>query len=183
MDWESHPTLSAPYVIASAADPRTKTLAFAGPELKAHIKRLFEGEVRSLAPPVAAAVVAPRPQSSLSAFICGDAANAGVAVDATIEAELKSFYAAAGQLNVADVPSEWWVTRKTLYPTVYKVFCKFAHVQGATAVAERLFSSTGILHERKRCRWKPENMSTVVFCQKNGKELNVISGEDELEPL
>ena len=67
-----------------------------------------------MAPLVAAAVVAPRPQSSLSAFICGDAANAGVAVDATIEAEFKSFYAAAGQLNVADVPSEWWVTKKTL---------------------------------------------------------------------
>ena len=55
------------------------------------------------------------------------AANAGVdaTVDATVEAELKSFDAAAGQLNVSDVPSEWWVTRKTLYPVVYKVFCKF----------------------------------------------------------
>ena len=211
INWQTNLAYVAPYLLATATDWRTKSLAFASHsnELMNHIAGLLLQEAESIdalsrhqaadqreklmvaaigaarlqgaqqprvaaAPPPAAA----GGQDDLSFFVCGPAPP-DVLQAVTMRDSVVAFFNTPGLTSLSADPAPLWQTHKATFPAIFRVYCKYACLQGSTAIAERLFSDTGNLHERKRCRWLPENLNAVIFCSKNEKELAKIAGEDE----
>jgi hypothetical protein len=182
-NYEENREFCKPYFLATITDWRTKSMSFASGNLplQQHIATTLLHEIQQLpgqpAAPAPAAFPPPAQQDDLSEFICGPAPPPQIQVP-TIESQVMAFLDTPGLADIKADPSPTWLAQKANFPDVFRVYCKYACVQGATAIAEQLFSATGVLHERKRCRWKPENMHNLVFCSKNGQEIAKIEGED-----
>lgn len=189
INFANHAEFCKPYLLATITDWRTKSLAFASGHLplQQYAARLLLSEVQDIRAKLGIPVPLP-PEPSVEAglvndenlFVCGPVASASSAADAetTAESQVMAFLEYPGLASLTENPASRWLEVKDFYPDVYRVYCKYACVQGSTAVAESLFSATGNLHERKRCRWDPVRMARVTFASKNDRELSRINGDD-----
>lgn len=73
---------------------------------------------------------------------------------------------------------EWWIERRMVFPTLYRVACVYLAVPATSGSSERVFSDAGNIITKKRNRLSPENANNLVFlhgCHGVGWQL----GEDE----
>ena len=67
---------------------------------------------------------------------------------------------------------QWWEKNCFNYPRLAVMAKKFLCCQASSVPSERVFSFTGNLVNKKRCRLSPENIDTLVFLNKNMKFWN-----------
>lgn len=70
-------------------------------------------------------------------------------------------------LTRAEDPLKYWVARKTLYPTLWKLACKYLCIPASSVPCERIFSKAGELVSQKRSRLKPATVEKIIFLNKN----------------
>nr|XP_046263255.1 E3 SUMO-protein ligase ZBED1-like isoform X1 [Scatophagus argus] len=70
-------------------------------------------------------------------------------------------------LSRAEDPLKYWEARKTLYPTLWKLACKYLCIPASSVPCERIFSKAGELVSKKRSRLKPATVEKIIFLNKN----------------
>ncbi|XP_026183120.1 zinc finger BED domain-containing protein 4-like [Mastacembelus armatus] len=111
---------------------------------------------------------------------CTSSASASAAVE--IQRYLKEQI-----LTRAEDPLKYWVARKTLYPMLWKLACKYLCIPASSVPCERIFSKAGELVSQKRSRLKPVTVVSqegpswsILGCSPEGAiQANTVSGPEE----
>ena len=174
--------------IASALDPRFKSLAFldemAREDVFLEVKLLASGhsgeaEEEQLEPPAkrpgipettdCASPPSLKKQSSLLSRLTKQSQQQQQQPHSQVNniSRQMSLYREADGCDIDANPLDWWKAHDKQFPSLAKVARRILLIPASSAESERNFSTTGILTEKRRARLGPENVRSMLFVNKN----------------
>ena len=197
MQVNSDEFLSGVPLIASALDPRHKTLPFLSPAQRAQVTvKLHEMAKEVDAEKITASTAASSSGAEAAAADVRDEdddddgvseggdgppptdenANAMrvllghnyvTSSDSGPENEVESFIREA-PADLSVNPLDWWKLNSVRYPRLATLARRYLCVPGTSVPSERIFSAANLTVNRLRTRLTPEHVDTLIFLNKNG---------------
>ena len=169
--------------LASALDPRFKSLDFLSKEEQAgvwedamaEVKKLQEGEaapVRSTAHAAEDEDEGEDEKKSGLAFLLGSTRSTTVDQEAD---EVSRYMLEPSSASVDKTcPLRWWKTNESRFPMLAKVAKKVLAIPATSTPKERLFSTAGLICTKKRARLSAKHVDMLVFLHENRQFLEPV---------
>lgn len=97
-----------------------------------------------------------------------DAEMEEISTSLTIEQEINSYMLEPLAKHDCDV-GKFWLSHSSSYPRLSVMALKYLSAPPATVFSERLFSTSGIICDKKRNRLDPQRVQMLVFLNRNLK--------------
>lgn len=173
---------------ASYLDPRFHRLIHLGRDQRQEVRERVKRELMLIAAEKgegveeeAAMVVTERQHQEKSAIgvmgnLFGDVYREGAAADGVaddvraVEAVLQQeimMYESETPLPTDSNPLLWWKMSRSIYPHLAQLARRYLSIPGTSVRAERVFSTAGIIVNKKRAALDPENVDRLVFLANN----------------
>ncbi|XP_056116949.1 E3 SUMO-protein ligase ZBED1-like [Rhinichthys klamathensis goyatoka] len=162
---------------ASYLDPRFHRLIHLERDQRQEVREKIKGEISQL--PVfaerAAMAITRREKTALSAMgdLFGDvyrqgadASDGPLDIGAVLEQEML-IYESETPLPSDCNPLSWWMTSQSKYPHLAQLARRYLSIPGTSVRAERVFSTAGIIVNKKRSALDSENVDRLVFLANN----------------
>ena len=154
-------------------DPRFKLAGFGSTVHAATAKARLLDELKALIPSVELAQHQQQTTSvvrsnkrkfdffaSLESDVTSREASASNTCDSVVD-ELEG-YLAYRRLGQDEDVFAYWNGMKSLFPTVYKLACKYMIIPATSAPSERIFSVAGNVITQRRCRLTSDHINSIV---------------------
>lgn len=163
--------------LASALDPRFKSLTFLSEDNKTAVWKHLGEELKKVTPaPDEAAdkesAGGNEGEVSALAFLLGSNTTTGAANDES-SSELQRYRQELCSVD-SGPPLQWWKANCKRFPNLAKVAKKVLAIPATSTPTERLFSTAGLVCHKKRARLLPENVDKLVFLHENRKFLDSV---------
>jgi hypothetical protein len=83
-------------------------------------------------------------------------------------------YSALKAIGPLDDPVKWWGARSSTFPKLAGLAQQYLAIPATSVPSERLFSSSGLIMNKKRTRLTPAKFGKLVFCQANRKRYGTL---------
>ena len=106
------------------------------------------------------------------AFLLGTNTNASSdeTLGSSVTSELNRYHQERSSLQ-NDPPLLWWKANERRFPILSKIAKKVLAIPATSTPTERLFSTAGLICNKKRARLLAENVDTLVFLHQNRRYL------------
>lgn len=84
----------------------------------------------------------------------------------SIQSELDS-YLILPNASIEEDVIKWWVDHKENFKRLYKIAIKFLIIPATSAASERIFSTAGLILNKKRSKLSPQHASLLIFLNKH----------------
>lgn len=101
--------------------------------------------------------------------------------DESVEEEV-SRYMSGKNVEFSSNPLQWWQAQSSNFPRLAVLAKEVLAVPATSAPAERVFSLSGLITDKRRCGLKPELVNALVFLHRNAKVLGLVQ-EDPVQVL
>ena len=174
----SDASLTTPAMIATALDPRYKTLRFLPEEKRTRVFEAVEAllddrpetaEQEDL--PVAVPALAVKQESYdspskklLLSCLAGDVVDLTQGQDSSVSQEVRAYRDA---IVSAPNPLLWWKLHRNQFPNLAKLARKYLGIPATEVPSERAFSAAGQTITKLRASLDPETVDSILFIKKN----------------
>lgn len=160
-------------ILAAAVDPRYKELKFISGEERTQVHEALLDRVQKLhlqlhandKPQDCQEPPAKKKKETAMTFLLGDSSDDDVPVPTGRE-EVKEFWKEP-TLHIDDHHLQWWERHESRFPTLARLAKCFLCVPATSVLAERIFSTAGLIVNQQRSCLKPENVDMLIFLNRN----------------
>lgn len=165
------PDISKVTLMASAIDPRFKSLRFLSSPQKEEVYVNLKAAAIAMYPPDEPVEVPPAKKHKNSAddlleYRESNGSSPDDAPDDIIEREIEN-YKSEPQVDRDADPLDWWRKRHDHLKYLSRLARKLLSMQGTSVPSERLFSTAGFLVDKRRSCLHPASVDMLLFLNKN----------------
>ena len=174
----SDASLTTPAMMATALDPRYKTLRFLPQEKRTRVFEAVEALLDDRAEtaeqedlPVAVPALAVKQESYdspskklLLSCLAGDVVDLTQGQDSSVSQEVRAYRDA---IVSAPNPLLWWKLHRNQFPNLAKLARKYLGIPATEVPSERAFSAAGQTITKLRASLDPETVDSILFIKKN----------------
>ncbi len=81
----------------------------------------------------------------------------------TEEVERYNENTCSSPIDIVGNPIGWWKQHRHIFPTLYRLTCRFLNISSTSCPVERLFSVAGQVDAARRSSLSPDTMTLLVF--------------------
>lgn len=167
-------------VLAAALDPRFRDLASLSAEEREEVQEELVAGASGVEPTSPPESCEPCPKKKMTPLdlLLGDEANEPEA--ASVLQEVKMYMGEPPAKRSVD-PLQWWSLNLERFPRLALLAKKYLCIPATSTPSERVFSTAGLVVDKRRSALTPAIIDAIVFLNRNAKLLN-LTKEDKACP-